>query len=256
MTTPATSQTVSWDDDSIKATSGGSISKFRLESQETARIVLIDENAYLAMTHYDKDVRRYVRCIKDIAPRCPGCEKLKDPKQRFGANIVRYKTDKKGAVLLAKKDDPTSWDFEIQLWTFGPDKFAAVRAIKKEWGDIRQRDLKVLCEKEDFQELIITPLPNALWLASEEVKQRVATEYKAKRYDVEKLIGRVYTPEEMDLILAGKDLPRRPSNSDSSVPSDEVINQSVADIEAELQVAEPPSESEAINFDELLADLT
>lgn len=253
--TTATSQTVPWDDESIKPSSGGSISKFRLESKEVARIVLIDENAFLAMTHYDKSVRRYVRCIKDIADRCPGCIKLKDPKQRFGANIVRYKTDKQGTVLLSDKNDPTSWDFEIQLWTFGPDKFAAVRSIKKEWGDIRQRDLKIICEKEDFQELIITPLPNALWLANKEVTAKVAEAYKEGRYDIEKLIGRVYSPEEMDLILAGKDIERRPSSQSSSVPSDEAISQSISEIESELQVADAPTAAEAIDFDSLLTDI-
>lgn len=253
--TTTTSATVPWDDETIKARQQGSVNKFRLKEGEVARIVLLDENAFLAMTHYSTAVKRYVRCIRDIAERCPGCEKLKDPKQRFGANVIQYKTDKRGELVLDSNKQP---DFEVKLWTFGPDKFAAVRAIKKEWGDLRARDLKIQCEKEDFQELIITPLPKALWLDEGTypgLKERVATAYKEGKYDVEKMIGRVYTIEDMEAILAGKDISRRPQEA----PSEEVVSAAIADIESDLEtetLAEPPHPTgDAIDFDSLLEDL-
>lgn len=254
MTETTTSQTVDWGDTSIQAPQRGSsrdLEKFFLDTNETARIVVMDKTAYLAMSHYKHDVRRYVRCIRDITGgACPGCEIAGEPRQRFGANVLQYKTTPTGEVIK-----PYEW--VIKLWTFGPDKFTQLRAVREEWGDLRQRDLKVLCKSKQYQELVITPLKDTLWTSADAgIQDKVVEDYKEKRFDIEKIIGKIYSPDDMRSILTTGQLPE--SGRPESAPPPEVIQAAVADIEAELAGSETPAATtgEDINFDELLEDLT
>lgn len=247
----STAKSVDWDDDSIKTTPRGSsrdLEKFFLDDNETARIVVLDQTAFLAMTHYEKNVKRYVRCIRDITGgECPGCEKTGEPRQRFGANVVQYKTTKTGEIVK-----PYEWS--VKLWTFGPDKFTQLRAVKEEWGDLRKVDLKVLCKSKQFQELVITPLKNSIWLDPEAgIREQVAASYNEGKYDVEKIIGKIYTVEDMKKVLAGQDLDRPSDNA----PPPEVIAQAVTEIEQALQESDSQSGSpaESVDFDALLEDL-
>jgi len=245
----STGHEVPWDDDSIKTSprGGRDLEKFRLDEGETARIVVLDENAYLSMTHYDPESKRYARCIRDVTGgNCPGCEKTGDPRQRFGANVVQYKTTKAGEPI-------TPYEWTVKLWTFGPDKFTQLRAIKKEWGDLRKVDLKVLCKSTQFQEMVITPLRNTIWLDEEAgIREAVAEDYKSNKFDIERIIGKVYSVTDMEKLLAGEELDKTPENA----PPPEVVEQAVAEIEAELQAAEvATSPGETVDFDDLLEDL-
>lgn len=247
----STAHEVDWGDQSIQNSPRGSsrdLEKFFLDDNETARVVVLDKSAYLAMSHYKHDVRRYVRCIKDITGgACPGCELTGDPRQRFGANVLQYKTTKTGEVVK-----PYEWT--IKLWTFGPDKFTQLRAVREEWGDLRQKDLKVLCKSKQYQELVITPLKETLWTNPEiGIQAQVVEDYKSGRFDVEKIIGKIYSADDMRTVLTGGTLDNKPDNG----PPPEVIEAAVADIEASLMETDSasPTTGESIDFDDLLEDL-
>lgn len=247
--TGTTGQVVDWGDEtvSVPKSSGKDLVKFRLKLNEVARAVVMDETAYLAMSHYNPDPRRYIRCIKegDNTATCPACVKLGPPKQRFGANVLRYKSDNKGEAA-----SPVEW--ELQLWTFGPDKFTQLRSIKQEWGDLRRLDLKILCKDETFQNMVITTAKNCLWLdETVGITQAVAEDYKENKFDIERIIGKVYSAEEITKLMNGEELDRRPENA----PSPEVVAQAVADIEKELATVPEATSGETVNFDDLLSDL-
>lgn len=209
---------VSWEDDRFTAQSGGSgyggapLKKFLGEVGHTKRMMVIDKSVVMVPSHYILGQKRYVRCIADLnAGACPGCEMGK-ARERFGANVVVYETNKDGSVIT-----PTKWS--LQLWTFAVDKYVQIKAAKKEWGDLHAHDFMVSCTDTQFQRLTITVCKDALWMSDKQLMTDIATYFKEHKFDVQRLIGKVMSIQELKDFIAGKGGQTQPSAPQPGAPS-------------------------------------
>jgi len=139
----------------------GSVKMFDFENYKgvkgrTDRIgILFPEMIAAARTHFVPD-GGYVLCQSEfkevggndvIVRMAPCCEKLREPRKRFAAMIIQYRTDKDGNLLK-----PLSYD--LKVWTFGPDKYIELRSLNAEFP-LAAHDLRLTCTDDNFQKLTI-----------------------------------------------------------------------------------------------------
>jgi hypothetical protein len=215
---------------------GGDLVKLHLDNGVTTRVCLISEKVEMVLVHYIG--KKYMRCRSDQPDGCPGCEHKGEPRNRFGTNVIWYETSKDGTPrkpLQAK----------VALWTFGNDKFVQLKAAKQEWGDLRKHDLRIQCSDKQYQRFVITPCKEALWLSDQAFATQMAARIKEEKYDVLKIIGKVYSRAEM---IAGL------REEDSSIKPDPNTDEGGASVD----VTDDGPAAEALpeaDFDNLLADL-
>lgn len=144
--------------------------------------------------------------------------------QQFGANLIVYRTDLQGNLIdqegrrlvidqnqgiVYENGAPafSAIQYEIFLWRFSADKFTAIRTIKREWGGIREHDLVMVLDvkkDEKFQDFTTQVGSASVWrlLAKAGAEgtaraKELVEYYKDNKYDVEAILGKVYTDEEM-----------------------------------------------------------
>lgn len=259
--------------------------RFTMKKDEKARIVLIEPQAEMDITHFVREYG-YVVCLGDYevvmetgedAERCPFCRvatpggdaPVTQARRRFATHIIRYATDVKGNLRK-----PLAWD--VLAWIFADDKFGtlvrraeALKEVAGVKGDLRRRDLFITCEEEKFQKLDIQTANEALWLQDKETKNAVAASYKAeKAQDLHILLGREISEEQAAIILERKGLAGG-GGAPSGVPAtgdslDEIFGSTggSASVETELMEALEGEEKEAeseeaapmeVDFDDLLS---
>lgn len=196
------------DDESVKE-GAGQATFFKGKKAQTQRICILDTASTAVMTHWHKGTTQYVLCLNDfddegrvIGDECPACRVLGTPRRKHGLFVVWYETTKRGEpIVSAKKRKAGSVNpFEIAVWSFGDDKFCAIRAYKREHGDLRTIDFKVECLDEQFQRLTLIPCKSALWMETKAIKAAVVTEYrdqKEARQNLERLLAREFDADEM-----------------------------------------------------------
>lgn len=81
---------------------------------------------------------------------CPVCafaesnpDRMKAPERRFAMHVFVYNTKKNG-------DLSTPFGGQVKVWAFGGKYFDQIVALRKEWGDLRKRDIVVVCENPAF----------------------------------------------------------------------------------------------------------
>ena len=179
---------VQWDDKSIT----GSMSKlFKLKDGQVARISVLSKDAFMVYDHYSSKARRHGRCIRSVGM-CPGCGVLGEPRERFAAKILIYETNLAGELTKPLR-------FQLSTWVFSADKFVELRNIRKQWGDLRARDLMVTCPKggEKFQKMSFVPTPKCIWRAHGKVTKKVLEMVKSDKTDLESILGKVLPAEEL-----------------------------------------------------------
>lgn len=98
--------------------------------------------------------------------------KFGPPKRKLGTFIVKYKTDRNGA-LPKGSDGKAVFDYEVMEWNFGEDKYRLLATIHDEFP-LTSHDLKVTCTDDQFQKLSFTACNgNALWQRDERLKKEV-----------------------------------------------------------------------------------
>jgi len=139
--------------------------------------------------------------------------------QQFGTNLLVYRTDLEGQLVdengvrivldkergpLLPDGTPTELTYDVYLWRFSADKFQAIREIKQEWGTLKENDLTFILapgKPENFQDFSPTILPGSAWRQLGAVNKEAATQlinyYKDQRYDVEAILGKQYTNDDM-----------------------------------------------------------
>ena len=79
------------------------------------------------------------------------------PRQRIGAIICLWPTDKKGVLQKDRAKD----DWEVLPWIFSGDKYNQLKSIHSEFG-FGSHDLKVVCTDTQFQKMTFTPCSDSL----------------------------------------------------------------------------------------------
>lgn len=93
-------------------------------------------------------------------------DRMKAPERRFAMHIFRYNTKKNG-------DLSTPFGGQVIVWAYTNRYFDKITELKKEWGDLRQRDLVITCENPAFQGYDIKIGANAEYLKDDKRKELV-----------------------------------------------------------------------------------
>lgn len=202
-----------WDDSSVARKRDDRV---KFEKDKVERICIMDAQAEMKVVHYlqgmgyiecggmgwveevDQVSQKPQRVLRFINP--SHCKfhayAERDPEERYAARIIVYNTDMDGMPL-------SPLNFTLKWWAFGRAHFATLRMLRKQFGDIRMRDLLITCTNSDYQHIQLTPANEAWWLMNEPFKLRVAERYKQSltAWDLAKLVATTIPPEKQDEFL-------------------------------------------------------
>lgn len=230
----------------------------------TRRCTLETLGRCLACEHYEQapDKQEDGRTRKHGMARCSG------RKQTFGVNLLVYKTDLEGNLIDAANNrivldpnlgpvlegtqTPAELMYEVFLWRFSADKFQSIREIKSEWGDLRAFDLMFTLapgKPENFQDFSPTVLRSAAWIESkkqgEEKAKAVVQYFKDTRYNVEAILGKEYSHDDMQRFLFGDGAAAANGGAPTTNAADiaREIEESLAAVESRAAAPAPPAAS-------------
>lgn len=179
--------TFGFDNEDIR---GGMYEKFKAKKNDVARlgIVFQDPKAMFAgqKVHF-KD--RFFLCKKGIC-----CEKLGMAKWRVGAVVIRYGTDRMGALKAP-------FSYELLPWIFSETTYVKLKTVNSEFP-LASHDVKVSCTNEEYQHLDISPCQEAVWMAKEELKNKILGEAKPIWEYIKKSIASDLSVEEIRELLS------------------------------------------------------
>ncbi len=183
---------------------GGVFEKYKGKKGETHRIGIIytDPTALFVgnKIHFKE---KYFICKKG---KC--CELLGPARYRIGAVIIKYATDKQGAL---KK--PFSYD--IYPWLFGEQTYAKLKSANSEFP-LTTHDIKITCENEDYQNLTPSVCNECVWTSKEELKKMVLEQARPMWESLKRSIGQDLSVEEINDLLGASS----PAGSDPSTSID------------------------------------
>jgi len=198
--------------------------KFELAKDEVARVNLLSIKGWVVtVRHWVKGVG-YVHChaseklepntelltnmlkIQEEGGRPEDClmcklhidgnDRIGAPKRQFAARILRYKTDPAGG--LPRSGDVSFW---LEIWLFDGRKYRVIQKIMAEWGgddmvDISKHDIAITCTDQQYQNMTLQPLKNAVWAT----KQKEVLEYfkeEVLKYDLATCLGQTIDEESL-----------------------------------------------------------
>jgi len=220
-----------------------------------------------SITYMGSGVNGTRRCVLDSLGECLACQHfdaaptvVEDGKnvkkarcgkrqQQFGTNLLVYKTDIEGHLVdaggnfitldpergpILQSGAPAELVYDVYLWRFSADKFQSIREIKQEWQTLKNNDLSFMLapgKPENFQDFSPTVLPGSAWRLLGKVNPEAAKNlikyYQDNRYDVEAILGKQYTNDDMKRFLGLSD-------AGGSRPSAAATGDIAAEIEREL----------------------
>ena len=171
---------------------GGIYEKYKAKKNNVDRVGILftDPKAMFAgaKVHFNQ---RFFLCKKGIC-----CEKCGLPKWRVGSAIIKYGTDKQGAIR-------TPFSYEILPWIFSETTYIRLKNINTEFP-LASHDMKISCTNEEYQHLDLTPCNESIWQAKDELKKKILEEAKPVWEYVKKGIASDMSIEEIrDLLSAG-----------------------------------------------------
>jgi hypothetical protein len=199
-----------------KAESATSFPRLKLESQEVARVVCIEGDPLYEYIHnlraphleggrpsYEQVQKRNSEetearmkydfigrpiCLGDYATieakgsdpdNCPVCalaiqgDYVPMPERRFAMHILKY------AVQPGTTNLQVPFSVQCVVWAFSDKTFNKLADFQTEFGDIRQKDLKLgPCVNVGFQTFDINLMNTAAWLSTQENKAYAASAYR------------------------------------------------------------------------------
>lgn len=172
---------------------------------ETHRISIVSTKDIIRATTHFKEGKGYFLCIKGAC-----CKSLGYPRNRFGAVVVHYRTDKSGEI-----QDKTKIDYDIKLWFFSDDKWKLLKENNKQF-DLTKHDLKIITIEEKYQNLQIQPyagsIPEKVPGMREKVLKEVDTMGLKQR--MEQTIAKHLSAEEINTLLGIGTVENRPDDVD------------------------------------------
>lgn len=196
---------------------GGDLNFLKLAGGDMRRVWLIEPKVKKINVHktlmkikYDANqkggTKGKVRCLaaKGTCPMCeiskylmtvdPPAGKRFSPDNYFFTKAIEFELMK--GVPVMENGLPK---FRVIIWTFGQDKFLAIRAIQDMYKDLRKQDLVVSCgtgaQDAQFQKLSIIPCPDML-AAIPGFFPKILEVYKNHTVDLMTLLGTLYDPDE------------------------------------------------------------
>lgn len=209
--------------------------KFKLEQNQSARIVLVEEAPEMVYVHNlrapqiaggkvvteskrqkdgtYKDEIQYdfignPRCLGNLdvlakkgadVENCPVC------RESAKSDIVDKPTVRYGIHIIKYNTKPGSnqvadpFGAQLMLWAFGPKVFNTLIDFTNEWDDLRAHDLLVTCKSKQFQTMDLSVARTAEWLTSDDRKQLVKEMYASSKCEtVEDVLGRKVTRGQME----------------------------------------------------------
>jgi len=121
----------------------------------------------------------------EMALRADTKEIVQLPNKRMATYALRYKTDMRGNLLGGQLS------YYLEIWLLGNKKFRELQNLRKEWGNLQNHDLEIICTEAKYQNFDITLKKEALWNKDKVVKQAVIEYFKAEavKYDLRKCLG-------------------------------------------------------------------
>jgi hypothetical protein len=172
---------------------GGFFEKYKGKKGEIHRtaIVYADLKTMFAGSKIHYANNRYFLCKKGLC-----CEKCGPAKWRVGSVIVKYATDRNGAIKQP-------FGYELMPWVFGEQTYVKLKTVNSEFP-LASHDLKISCENDDYQHLSFAPCNESIWLAKDELKRKILEDARPIWESVKKSIASDLSIEEIkDLLGAG-----------------------------------------------------
>jgi len=117
-----------------------------------------------------------------------GNESIGMPQRRFGARVLRYKTDMQGRIL------GNELQYWLEIWIFDNHKFRDLKRHMDEWGGLATHDLTLTCDNQQYQNMTIDVKKDALWKKDKE-KVKGYLEKEVGKHDLMRCLGRVVDEE-------------------------------------------------------------
>lgn len=207
---------------------------FKVSEGERARIILIEPEPLMALTHWVDTQGSFV-CLGDydkvmasgFDENCPFCMAAQMGKdsgvrrstRRFVTHILKYITRRDANPI-----EPTT--VETQLWRFGEDKFSQLISAAETYKDLRKFDLVVKCVDDTWQRYDIQVVGNqtAVYLTNKEITASIIDQFKKERLDdLAPFLGKSVTPaaaQELVDRLVGTTSVRTPNEDDMGLLED------------------------------------
>ncbi len=121
-----------------------------------------------------------------------------EPKVRFATIVLRYNTDKRGAVL--------NQDTSFHVWQFGTDKWPDLKNMHQKWN-LFNHDIAIQCKDPQFQKLNMVPEPDCYWQKLPYAKDIMAQARSLYETALKKFIARKIPDNELEIKLGFKEAP-------------------------------------------------
>lgn len=135
--------------------------RFKMKKSSNGQMIHICEEPYRYHRHYVEDApmnRVYFNCCKPDSDNCPLCTDGNQRTPRYVMNVIEY-------VYEDGQEKPKA---KIKIWDVSAKIIKQLHGIEKEYGNLLNFDLKLVCESEQFQSIqIIVPKEN------EKVKEKI-----------------------------------------------------------------------------------
>ena len=143
---------------------GGIWDKYKGKKGEVHRAALIftDPKAMFsgAKIHFHQ---RFFLCKNGIC-----CDRLGSPKYRIGVVLLKYSTDRLGALQKP-------FEYSLLPWIFSEPNFVRLKTLNNEFP-LTTHDVQISCTNEEYQHLDITPCKESVWQMKEELKTKILGE--------------------------------------------------------------------------------
>ncbi len=126
----------------------------------------------------------------------PQSHLVSKPTRKFIVQALRYATSPDGSILQP-------FTCQLVVWQFSDKQYRTLVETQTNWGDLRQRDLMLVCDNLNFKSWQVNPMPEVGFMASPEWQQIVASVLQSQFVpgeELERIIGR--TPTNDDEVLA------------------------------------------------------
>ncbi len=167
---------IGWEDEEAAKRDYGDVDRYRAEENKRDKIrILTTCWAYVTHWLYDRGKKGfYNNCglDSDGNGKCLFCEATEE---KDGKTVPKYKREEKYACVvlhIAEKKAGGDWTElqKVKVWYLGKDKYADIKGLKEDFGDVRKIDLLVTCKDEQFQDLTLTPTGKPSEASKEAVK--------------------------------------------------------------------------------------
>lgn len=188
------------EDNNTPAMDGGNIQRFKGKKGETYRISFawwpLGEGSTLNLSakkpKFIGGKRNYIPGVGYILNKGPEFTSLaggEQPKLAIGTIIVKWPTDKAGAVDQTRL---LNGDYAIMSWVFGEQRY---KVLENQWRDwpAGEHDITALCEDEQFQKMTFSPCKNSIlrqvMTANKDPYKAIAADIASRVKSMEAKIG-------------------------------------------------------------------